>query len=66
MVSVTHQHESATSVHVSSPDPERPSRLPPHPVPLGCPRAPTLGALIHALNSHRSSVLHMVMYMFQC
>jgi len=40
--------------------------LPPHPVPLGCPRALTLSALLHPLNSHWSSILHMVMYMFQC
>ena len=37
-----------------------------HPIPLGCPRAPALGALRHASNLHWSSVLHMVMYMFQC
>ena len=39
---------------------EHPSRLPTHPNPLGCPRALTLDALLHALNSHWSSVLHMV------
>ena len=46
--------------------PESPSHLPPHPIPLGCPRAPTLDALLHASNLHWSSVLHMVIYMFQC
>ena len=49
-----------------SPHPELPSHLPPHPTPLGCIRAPALGALLHALNSHWSSVLHMVIYTFQC
>ena len=37
-----------------------------HPIPLGCPRAPALGALLHVLNSHYSSILHIIMYMFQC
>ena len=32
----------------------------------GCPRALVLGALLHALNLHWSSTLHMVMYVFQC
>ena len=48
------------------PYPEPPSHLPPYPIPLGCPRPPALGALLHALNSHWSSVLHMVIYTFQC
>ena len=52
-------------VHVP-PDPEPLSHLPPYPIPLGCPRALALGALLHALNLHWPSVLHMVMYMFQC
>ena len=43
-----------------------PSHTSPHLTPLGCPRTPALGALLHALNLHWSSVLHMVMYMFQC
>ena len=30
--------------------PESPSQLPPHPIPLGCHRAPALGALFHASN----------------
>ena len=49
--------------HVS-PDPEPPSHLPPHPIPLGCPRAPALSALLHASNLHWSSILHMVIYIF--
>ena len=39
---------------------------PPHPIPLDCPRALALGTLLHASNSHWLSILHAVMYMFQC
>ena len=60
-----YQHELATGIRVS-PHPESPSHLPPHSIPLGCPRAPALGALLHASNMLWSSILHMVMYMFQC
>ena len=42
-----------------------PSQLPPHSILLGCLRAPALGVLLHALNFHWSSILHMAMYMFQ-
>ena len=52
-------------VHVS-PNPESPIPFPPHPILLHCPRAPALSALLHPLNSHCSSILHMVKYMFQC
>ena len=45
--------------------PEPPSHFPPHPIPLGCPRAPALGAQLHTSNLHWSSTLHMVVYMFQ-
>ena len=50
------------------PHSEASSHLPPHPIPLWgcCPRAPTLSALLHALNLHWSSVLHMVIHMLQC
>ena len=48
------------------PHPEPPSHDPPHPIPLGCPTALALRALLHEQNSHWSSILHMVMYMFQC
>ena len=57
------QHESATGIHVS-PHPG-PSPPPSHSIPLGCLRSPALDALLHALNLHWSSILHMVMYMFQ-
>ena len=65
VVFAVHQHESATGAHVS-PHPECPSQLPPHPIPLGCLRAPALSALLQALNWHWSSILYMVIYMFQC
>ena len=65
MVFAIHRHESAMGVHVSH-HPESPFRLPPYPIPLGCPRAPALGALLHASNLHWSSILHTVIYMFQC
>ena len=42
-----HRHESAMGVHVS-PHPEPLSNLPPYPIPLSCPRAPALSALLHA------------------
>ena len=51
-------------VHVS-PHPE-PPHLPPHPTSVGCPRALALSALLHASSLYWSSLLHMVMYMFQC
>ena len=65
VVFAVHQHESAMGVHVSH-HPEPRSHLPPHPIPLSCPRAPALGALLHASNLHWSSISHIVMYMFQC
>ena len=59
MAFAIHRHESATGAHVSP-------ILKPPPIPLGCPRAPALSALLHASNSHWSSILHMLIYMFQC
>ena len=59
------QHESATGAHVS-PHPETLSVLPPHPIPLGWPRAPALSVLLQASDLHRSSIWHMVKGMFQC
>ena len=59
-----HWHESVMGAHVS-PHLELPSN-PPIPILLGCPRAPALSALLHASNLHWSSVLHMIIYMFQC
>ena len=43
-----------------------PPHLPPHPIPLDCPRASTLSALLHASNLHWSSILHVVINVFQC
>ena len=65
MASALHWHESAMDVCVSH-HPELPSHLHPHPIPLGCPRRPALSVLLHTSNLHWSSVLHMVIYMFQC
>ena len=48
VVFAIHRHESAMGAH-ALPDPEPPSHLPPHPIPLGCPRALALGALFHVL-----------------
>ena len=64
MVFAMHQHKSATGTHVP-PLPEPLSHLPPHSIPLGCPRAQGLGALLHSLNMHLSSILHTAMYIFQ-
>ena len=54
-----HQH-----VYMYPPHPESPTHLSPYPISLACPRALSLGALLHELNSHWSSVLHIVAYMF--
>ena len=64
MASVIHKHESVIGIHVSSP-PETPSHYPPHPIPPGCHRAPTLDSLCHISNSYWLSNLGIVMYMFQ-
>ena len=61
MVFVIHLHESVTGIHVC-PHPEPPSHLHPHPIPLGCPRALTLGSLFHAWNLQWSTILHMVIH----
>ena len=66
MAFATHPHESATGIHVSPPILNLSPNLPPYLIPLGCPRAPALGAPLHASNLNWSSILHMVMYMFQC
>ena len=63
MAFALHWHEY-TCVHVSPI--LNPHHIPPHPIPLGCARAPALSALLHALNFHWSSLSQMVVYMFQC
>ena len=65
MVFAIHRHELAMGVHVS-PHPEPPSLLPPISNPLGCPKALALSALLQGSNLHWSSILHMIIYMFQC
>ena len=64
MVFVIHRHEAAMGVHVSH-HPEPHSHFLPY-IPLGCPRAPALGALLHASNLCWSSISYMVIYMVQC
>ena len=59
MTSVCHR---CTSV----PHPELPSHLPPHPIPLGHPRAPAPSTLSHASNLDWRFITHMIIYMFQC
>ena len=69
VVFAIHRQESAMGAH-AFPDPEPPSHLPPYPIPLGCPRAPALSSLLQlqcpVSNLHWSSVLLMIIYMFQC
>ena len=65
VVFAIHQYESTTSAHVF-PHPEPPFHLLSHSIPLCYPRATTLSALLHAFNLHWPSILHMVIYMFQC
>ena len=64
-VSALYLHESAIGIRMPLPL-EPPSNLPPHPTPLGCHRAPALGSLHHTANFHWLSLLHLVMFMFQC
>ena len=59
MIFAIHQQKPAVGTR-----PEPPPPLP-YSVPLG-PRALALGARLQALNLYWSSVLHMVMYMYQC
>ena len=57
-----YQRESAIGIHMA---PFSWTSLSPH-TPLGCHRAWDLSSLCHTANSHWPSLLHMVMYMFQC
>ena len=49
VIPATHRHESVMGAHMS-PCPEPLSHLPLHPIPLSCPRALALSALLHASN----------------
>ena len=64
MVFAINQHELATGIHMSL-HPEPPLHLSLHPIPLDCARAPALDSLLHVLNLPWSSILHVVVYMFQ-
>ena len=65
MVSATHQYELAVGMHVSPPFGTL-SHLPHHQIPPSCHRAWVLGVPLHISNLHWLSVLHMVIYIFQC
>ena len=63
MVFATHGYGSSTGIPVSRPS-WTPCHLLPHPTPLGRPRAPALGVLLHASGLHWLSMLHMTMLCF--
>ena len=48
------------------PNPEAPSHLPPHTIPLGHPNAPAPSILYPALNLDWWFISYMILYMFQC
>ena len=48
------------------PQPEPPSDLPPHTIPLGHPSAPAPSILYHASNLGWGFISYMILYMFQC
>ena len=54
-------HELATGTHVAHP--ESHCLVPSHPIPLGCPRALALSALLHALNLHWLSILQKLAFL---
>ena len=56
---ISHRYPRAPHPLTPLHDPQRLS-------PPGCHRALALGARLHASNSHWSSILHVVVYMFQC
>ena len=66
LVFAIHQHESAIGIYMPPVTAEPPSHLPLHPNSASYNRAPDLSSLSHTANSHWLSILHMVMYMFQC
>ena len=48
------------------PQPEPPSLLPPHTIPLGCPSAPAPSIQYRASNLDWRLVTYMILYIFQC
>ena len=48
------------------PNPECPSHLPPHTIPLGHPSTPNPSILYHASNLDWRFISYMILYMFQC
>ena len=64
MAFAIHQHESAPGIHMYPPI-LSPPPISHHPIPQCCPRTSALGALLHAMNLHWSSILHMVIYRFK-
>ena len=55
-------HQGCTRV----PNPEPPSHLPPHTIPLGHSSAPAPSILYHVSNLDWQFISHMIIYMFQC
>ena len=66
MVFAVYQHESSTSVSCPPPPSWTPLPHPSLPCSSGMSQSTGFPALLHASNLHWSSVLHMVMDMFQC
>ena len=60
-----HHHESVIGIHTSPPSwNSLPPLSPSHPSKLS--QSTHMGSLIHTANPHLLSILHMVMYVFQC
>ena len=60
-----HQYELSIGIHMFPPA-WTPSHLPHQPIPLGYHRGLVLSLLHNTSNLHWLSILHMVIYMFQC
>ena len=66
MIFAIHQHGSAIEVYMCPLPLEPPYPLPPCSTTVGCHRALALGSLLYTANYRWLSILHMVIYMFQC